>query len=279
MKVLRRILLVIVILALLCAGAWLANKKCNERVVVTRYTYSDEKVPEAFDGYKLMVIADLHDTPFSDQILSHIEKEKPDMIVFVGDLMQLPDWSLYEASRIAEATPEIPKYAVSGNHDCEDYWAFLDTLWAEGIVPLDHDSVSIEKDGESFLLLGLRDTWTDTPTEEETEALREQIESCFPESECFSVLLFHRANLYPLVKDSGVDLILSGHLHGGLIRLPFIGGVIGRKEGEFFPDYDYGVFKEDDSATMIVSSGCDKNEKKMRVFNPPEVLMVTLESE
>ena len=96
----------------------------------------------------------------------------------------------------------------------------------------------------------------------------------------FTILLSHRANLYPDIKDTGVDLILSGHFHGGIIRLPFLGGIIGNdEEGDLLPKYEYGMIKEGDSATMIVSGGCDKNPKKRRFFNPPEVLLITLKGE
>ena len=100
------------------------------------------------------------------------------------------------------------------------------------------------------------------------------------DADTFSILLSHRADLYPDIKDTGVDLILSGHLHGGIVRLPFVGGLIDKdKKVSISSEYEYGVYKEDGNATMIVSGGCDKNPKKRRIFNPPEVLVITLQGE
>lgn len=90
----------------------------------------------------------------------------------------------------------------------------------------------------------------------------------------------HRAGLYPEIKDTGVDLILSGDMHGGIIRLPFVGGLIGKRmQGDILPKYEYGFIQEDNASAMIVSGGCDKNPEKKRYFNPPEVVLVTLEGE
>ena len=93
-----------------------------------------------------------------------------------------------------------------------------------------------------------------------------------------NILICHRASLYPKIKDSAVDLIISGDLHGGVARLPFIGGLVGDEEKRFLPDYTSGVYKEGDAAEMIVSRGCDYNLVKMRIFNPPDIPIITLKS-
>lgn len=154
--------------------------------------------------------------------------------------MQLPDDSIEETVKIAKGIEDIPMYAVSGNHDtqCGEYDKIMRTLWAVNIIPLDNDSVCLEKGDESILLLGVKDPKDDVVSEEKVEKLRRQIESEFPDGPCFSVLLMHRADLYSELKDTSADLIISGHLHGGIIRLPFVGGVIGQDAGQLFPDYE-----------------------------------------
>lgn len=257
------------------------NEKKNEKVVLTEYTFRHEEIPNAFNGYKIMMISDLHEAPFANQIIEHIKFEEPDIIVFVGDLVQLPNSSIDETLKIANVINNIPMYMVSGNHEtqCGAYDEVVEALWNSDIIVLDNDSVALEKGDESMLLLGVKDPEADIVTEDKIEEMKSQIESEFPDGPCFSILLMHRADLYPKVKDTGVDLILSGHLHGGIIRLPFVGGVIGQDEDWLFPEYTYGVVKEGDSSTMIIGGGCDKNPKKKRFFNPPEVVMITLEGE
>lgn len=258
------------------------NERLNERVVLTEYTFSHEEVPESFEGYKIMLISDLHEAPFAEQIIEHIYDQKPDIIAITGDMVQLPGCTVDETLKIGRAVKDIPIYAVSGNHDtqCGAYYEVMNALVDEGIIPLENDSVCIEKGEESILLLGIKDPRHDAVSAEQYEKIRNRIESEFPIGPCFSVLLSHRADMYPEIKDTKVDLILSGHLHGGIIRLPFVGGIIGKNgKNSLLPAYEYGVVKEGDSATMIVSGGCDKNPKKKRYFNPPEVVLVTLEGE
>lgn len=281
MKILKRILIAAGVLAVLVLSAFLINEKLNDKVFVTKYTYRHPEVPQAFDGYTILMVSDMHEAPFAQQIIQHINKIAPDMIVFTGDMAQLPDKSIQQTSKIAKAVQGIPMYGVTGNHEtqCGYYDEIIKTMWGKGIIPLDNDSVCIEKDGDSFLLLGIKDPKSNEVSSEKVEKIRRQIESEFPDGPCFSILLSHRADLYPEIKDTSADLILSGHLHGGVVRLPFVGGIVSRNEDEWFPDYEYGMYRDKDGADMIVSGGCDKNPEKKRYFNPPEVVLITLERE
>ena len=282
MKILKWIGVALISLVLICITALFVNEKLNERVTVTEYSFSHEEVPKSFDGYKILLISDLHEAPFSRQIIKHIKKEKPDMVVMTGDMVQLPGHSLKETVKIGKAIDDIPIYAVTGNHDtqCGYYDDIIKTLWESDIIPLDNDSVCIERGEESFLLLGIKDPTRTTVTDEMLEEIRSQIESEFPDGPCFSILLSHRADLYPDIKNTSADLILSGHLHGGIARLPFVGGLRGKKgENSLFPEYEYGMYEDKEAASMIVSGGCDKNPQKKRYFNPPEVVLITLRSE
>ena len=269
------------VLAVLGLSAFLINENINEKVFVTEYTYRHSEIPPAFDGYKILHISDMHEAPFTDQIVEHINNISPDMIVITGDMALLPDKSIRATSRIAKAVQDIPIYAVTGNHETQSghYDEIITTLWQKGIIPLDNDSVCIERGDESFLLLGIRDPEHSVVSPEQIEEIRDQIESEFPDGPCFSILLSHRANIYKEIRSTSVDLILSGHLHGGIIRLPFLGGVRGKNEEKWFPSYEYGMFIDDEYADLIVSGGCDKNPNKKRYFNPPEVVLITLERE
>ena len=177
----------------------------------------------------------------------------------------------------------IPIYAVSGNHDrqCGKYEEIIASLWAHDVYILEYDSVRFERGGESIVLMGIQDPKHDIVTDEKIAAIRGNIKNQLSRrKDYFTILLSHRADLYPQIKDTGVDLILSGHLHGGIVRVPFVGGLIGRdKKVSISSNYEYGVYKEDGNATMIVSGGCDKNPAKRRFFNPPEILLITLKGE
>lgn len=277
-----------ILLAFLALGAltvvkW--NAWDNSRLHLTEYTFCHQEIPKSFDGYRLLVISDLHEAPFGEQALELIQETQPDVILFCGDLVQLPGYSFEETQKIARGVKNtIPMYAVSGNHESQnpEYDHIVGNLWDEGIVWLEDDRTRLKKAGEEIVLIGMKDCgWNALPEERVREELVPKVKELLPEDgEDFTILLSHRANLYPYFKDIGVDLILSGHMHGGLIRLPFAGGVLGRENGEFllFPDYTYGYYHEG-KAAMIVSGGCDQNEEKKRVFNPPEVVLVTLERE
>lgn len=285
MRILKKILVIFVLVVVSLLLLLFFNDKANQNVKVTRYTYADEEIPPAFDNSKIMVISDLHDAPFSEQIIKHIKTEKPDYVVLTGDMVQLPGSSADNTFKIVEAAVKmnIPVYAVSGNHDrqCGKYDEILDNLWACGAYMLEYDSVRLHKGGESIVLMGVKDPKHDIVTEEKIEAIRGNIKyQLSRRKDYFTILLSHRADLYPQIKDTGVDLILSGHIHGGVIRLPLIGGVISKNEEDrFFPDYEYGYYEGENASDMIVSGGCDKNPDKRRFFNPPEILLVTLQGE
>jgi len=284
-RILKITALIILILIVLTFLGFFVNEKINETVFVTRYTFEHKEIPQEFDGSKILVISDLHEADFSKQIVEHIKKEKPDFVAMLGDMVQLPDTSFDKTLEVVNECVKmnVPVYAVSGNHDrqCGEYDNIIDHMWAADAYMLENGSVKFEKGGQSILLAGIKDPRHDEVTAEKYKIIRGNIEyELSKEDDMFTILLSHRADMYPEIKDTGVDLILSGHLHGGIVRLPFVGGIIGRDGKEsLFPDYEYGVIKEGDSATMIVSGGCDKNPLKKRYFNPPEVLLITLKGE
>ena len=273
MKIIKYIFFILLFLIVSLLVLFFVNDKLNQTVMVTKYTFADEKIPSAFSNCKLMVISDLHNADFSEQIIKKVKKHNPDYVVITGDMVQLPDHDIDNTVKIAKALAdmEIPLYAVSGNHDrqCGKYDEIIDILWANDVYMLENSSIRLEKDGESIALIGIKDPRHDEITDEKMRVIRGNIEYELSRRNLFSILLSHRADLYPGIKDTGVDLILSGHLHGGIVRLPFVGGIIGRNgKNSLFPDYEYGIFKEGNSATMIVSGGCDKNPDKRRYFMP-----------
>lgn len=281
-RIIKYSILFIIIAIVSVLIALFINEKINQKVHLTEYTYTDGHIPEAFDDGKILFLSDLHEAPFADDIISYAKDIQPDLFVITGDMAQLPDTKIDETLKIAKALKEIniPVYAVSGNHERQggEYDRIIQELWAADVYMLENGSIEIEKNGEKITLVGIKDPRHDEVTEYKKKVIRENIAYELGRyHDNFSILLSHRADIYPVVKDTGVDLILSGHLHGGIIRLPFVGGIIGKNgDNSRLPAYEYGVIKEGESTTMIVSGGCDKNPKKKRYFNPPELLLITL---
>ena len=170
-KIIKRIFPALWIFAVLVLVALFVNERINERVFVTRYTYISDEVPEAFDGYDILMVSDIHEAPFSKQIIDHINNLLPDMVVFVGDMAQLPDGSIYETEKIAKAISDIPMYGVTGNHETQSgfYDEIIAAMWKNNIIPLDDDSVCIEKGEDSILLLGIKDPQSNEVSAEKIE--------------------------------------------------------------------------------------------------------------
>lgn len=275
LKITSAVLLALII----CAGGALGiNEIINDRVFVSSYTFAHEEVPEGFDGFKILQLSDFHEAPFLEQIAQKVKKTAPDIMVITGDSVQLPRSEADEILKLAKEIPDIPVYVISGNHETQSgkYEELMEAYKESGLIPIDYDSVEIKRGEESILLVGVKDPEHNEPTEGKLSYMRDKIREEFPDGPCFSILLMHRADLFPEVWETPADLILSGHLHGGIIRIPFMGGVMGKRGKGFFPEYDKGLFTHGESS-MIVSAGCDKNPDKKRYFNPPEVAIITLE--
>lgn len=284
MRKIRSVVVLLCVVISVAAVIFTVNHNINRSVRITEYNFAHNDIPDAFNGYKIMLISDLHEAPFSEQILRHIEDTEPDVILFCGDIVQLPDYSFEEAKRIAEGVGgRIPMYAVSGNHETQnkEYEHIVGNLWDAGIEWLENDSKKIKRSGAVIYIIGAKDIRHDNVLEDDVKSeVISEIENELPvDSSAFTILINHRANMYPYLKNIGVDLILSGHLHGGVVRLPFLGGLFGDKayKGSLLPEYDYGLYHEG-AAAMIVSAGCDKNPSKARFMNRPEVVLITLDS-
>lgn len=279
----KTIAILLVLVQLLGLGYWQYNSQQNSRVGLTEYEVSDPKIPEGMDGFKMMVISDYHNAGYPEQICDLIWESEPDCVIFLGDMIQLPyinpqtdmAYLLYILDEVAD---KISTFFISGNHEvgAGNYYKLYRTMEKHGAVFMDDKQTRLWK-GDSYVqLIGLKDPGVDALRERDRDRMRDTVEQlAAARPEAYKIVLCHRSTAYPTLKDTSADLVLAGHLHGGLVRLPVLGGVFGKDGDDFFPKYDAGMFKETD-ATMIVSRGCDKNPKKVRVNNPPELLLVTL---
>lgn len=251
----------------------------DSTVALTNYEYYNDHLPNAFYGYRVIVIADFHNAWFANQISAMINQESPDMVLFVGDMTSLPNNPTDNLEKLLNGiTIDVPVYAVTGNHetfsaDAQSVKARLKKL---PMTLLENQKITITRDGESIDLLALSDTGMDDSEligSWGLNEIREFIQSTANPNR-FTLMACHRANMYPMLNDLSANLMISGHEHGGIVRLPVVGGLIGA-DGHFLPDYDFGFYQETDM-TLLVSRGCDFPQNKLRVFNGPEVVQVTL---
>lgn len=276
----RKWVIVVFCIVIVAAAVFILNFLHNRHVSLTAYTFESENLPAEFDGFSVMVISDYHNAWFYDQIGDYMDQTNPDLVLFTGDLTELPDSRMSNLERLVERIPENSEImAVSGNHETESvrYDYIMNKLREWGIHVLEDEATDIYRGDSHIKVIGLKDPGVATRKigQSKMEDMKWFVNAVlYDDPDCFSILACHRANLYPNLKDSNADLMLSGHLHGGIVRLPGIGGLIGENM-EFRPDYTFGEYDEG-STKMIVSRGCDSNFLKMRFFNGPEVLLVTL---
>ena len=253
------------------------------RPETTEYEIFSEKIPAAFDGFRMAQISDTHSYPAA-RIFELIEPFCPDIVCITGDMFHddgkdAPQfWEL-----LSRLVLLAPVYLVTGNHDLwrEDSAQMLRKISDLGGILLDSEMKIIEKDGEKIAIFGVGDPFSKSPSLIEKNMTAEL--SRLPQFDGYKILLFHRANLFDKIKDFGFDLILSGHMHGGQIRLFKNGGMLAPTSAMLsgrmvFPKYTEGRFTYKNT-TMIVNRGASNTLPIPRFFNPPEVCLITLSSE
>ncbi len=247
------------------------------------YNIYSEKLPESFSGFRIAHISDLHSNP-SKNIGDLISYEKPDITVITGDLLQDDQKDFKQVTDLISVITKVcPVYIISGNHDTWrlNYENAFGKLTDLGAVCIKNSLVKIERCNEYIGLFGVEDPFYKTPG-----LLTKAVDSSFselPDFDGYKILLFHRANLFEQIRDRGFDLILSGHMHGGQISIPYFGGVLPPLSsvlngGKFiFPDYCSGLYKYN-GTTMIVNRGASNSLPIPRFGNPTEVGIITLNS-
>lgn len=257
----------------------------NNSVLVTQTTIKNAKIPTAFNGYRIAHISDLHNKRFGvgqSRLLNRIKGAKPDIIVVTGDLIDRRRTDIGIAMEfISGAVAIAPVYYVPGNHEAWSgvYPELKACIESAGAVVLDNQRAELIKAGESISMYGAMDRkFRHTETAKESISLFEDALTAMvdPEDRNFRILLSHRPELLDIYSQKGMDLVFSGHAHGGQIRLPLIGAIVVPDQG-FPPKYTEGVYEKDQTA-MVVSRGLGNSIIPIRTFNRPEVVVVTLET-
>ena len=270
------------IILAICAAVFLAlviwTVWSNTALVVTEYTIQSAEIPQAFAGFRIAQVSDLHNSSMADKVLTKLRQIQPDIIAITGDIIDSRNLDIAAALDFAaEAVKIAPCYYVPGNHESrlEEYRQLFDDLAALGVTVLEDTSITLQRDGQAIYLLGVLDPSFKTDYVLTWEA-KTMEESLIPISreEGFTILLSHRPKFLDLYAKYSIDLVLAGHNHGGQVRLPFVGGLYSPDEG-FFPEYDAGLCQQDNTQ-MVISRGIGSSVIPLRFNNPPELVVVTL---
>jgi len=259
----------------------------NTSVKTSEYVVNFKNLPGKFKGYKIAHISDFHNTN-SKRIVTGIkeslEKNKPDIIVITGDLIDSRRTNFMTACNFIKIIRHIaPIYYVLGNHESrlENIKVLEDKLKKLNVNILRNEIIELEKEKQKIELLGLDDlAFYVTPEEYYNKELVSkhvefELEKLVRRNDSFKLLLVHRPELLDIYSNFSVDLIFSGHAHGGQIRLPFVGGIIAPGQG-FFPKYTKGIH-EMNNTKMLISRGIGNSGFPFRVNNRPELVIVTLD--
>ncbi len=289
-KIIKRIFITLVIIVAVTGATVYIS---NDFIVVSQYELSYDKLPEAFDGYRIVHLTDLHSKEFgdgNDKLLKKVHKQDPDIIVLTGDMVNSTDtdFSVF-LSFARNLTANYEVYYIVGNHEQSLRSGSLDELHSGleemGVRILDNERAVIERDGDSIDIYGL---WFNLRyySDRTNEYVQEDAETYYfgidrmerllgsNDRDRFSILLTHNPLYADTYMEWGADLTFSGHIHGGMIRLPFVGGIYS-PERTFFPEYDAGVY-DFGSQNLIVGRGIGNGNLGFRFLNCPEIVTVIL---
>lgn len=275
----RRIIL-IVTACLACISGYLFWG--NNSIQVSEHEYRSQSVPEAFDGFTIAQISDLHNKNFGyfqDKLIAKLDAIDPDIIVITGDLIDRRHYDLEIAlDLVSEAVKIAPVYYVTGNHEAwSDQFETTKTwLIEKGAIFMDDRDLELKRGDASIKLCGVSDPDFLTTGYEQGNDVTEITKqlATWKGDDSFNILLTHRPELFDLYVENNLDLVFAGHAHGGQVRIPFVGGFVAPDQG-FMPKYTSGPYKEE-GTTMYVCRGLGNSLVPVRINNRPEIVVVKL---
>ena len=269
--------LLILLPMVLCAGLFLRWSNSSLQTQLFDPVFSD--LPAGFEGCRIVVLSDLHGIEFGEEnadLFAAVAEQNPEYIFYLGDLEDRFRGTAdgYAESVAAGLSAIAPTYYVTGNHE----WALhgvpelKEHLERNGITVLSNRFVTLERNGDTLVLAGIDDP-NGYADQKSPETLAAELYTAYGDP--FWMLLAHRNDRfegqYSLL---GADLVFSGHAHGGMIRLPFTDGLVSH-DMTFFPSYTAGFYEENGSC-LFVTRGLGNSGPSFRLFNRPEVAVLTL---
>ena len=264
----------------------------SKKIDVTKYTISNKKIPEEFNGFKIVQLSDFHSEGYRDTTERLIDKVKninPDIIVMTGDMVSWDMEDIEEVKILIKSLVELyPIYYIDGNHEHlaeilhpGKYVAFIEFMKELGVTTIKNDYIEIYKGDKSINLYGIN-----LPLDGATglyvnkfQLEKNYVEKTLQEvdNDKFNILLAHTPTFIKQYSQWGADLVLCGHMHGGIVRIPFTNIGLLSPERTIFPKYAAGKFKVNGSI-MIVNRGIGGSSFDLRLFNNPEITVITLRS-
>ena len=254
----------------------------NNALELNSYSIASNSLPKEFDGFRIAHVSDLHNAEMgkdNEKLISMLADAEPDIIVITGDMIDSRNTKVDVALNFAEQAVKIaPCYYVTGNHEArvDEYRGLKVGLIELGVTVLEDAKTQIVLSGESITLVGVDDPsfQTDYLFGDDETVMNSELNELINEEDGYVILLSHRPELFDTYVENKVNLIFSGHAHGGQFRIPFIGGVVAPNQG-VFPKYDAGIFTEGNT-NMVVSKGVGNSIIPFRVCNRPEVILIEL---
>ena len=274
-KALRRLLLLLAIV--LGALYW-----ANTSIETEEFTFASAALPAGFDGLRAVVLTDLHGARFgkeNEKLLAAVEEQSPNVIFLVGDLVDehtqdAPDYAAHLGAALCGLAPT---YYVTGNHEwargTEETERIKTALTDSGVTVLSNEFCELKRGEDAIVIAGVDDPngYADQKT---PEALAAEVYAAY--GDCFSILLSHRDSV-EYYDELGFSLTLCGHGHGGIFRIPLVDrGLLGTNH-RFFPAYDGGLYELEGGKACFVSRGLGNIGASFRIFNRPQVAVITLE--
>ena len=273
----KKLIAVLLVLAVLigAAAVWIAVT--NSRFETVEYTFKSDRVPAAFDGYKIAQVSDLHGKDW-EGLSDAVAAAEPDAIFITGDLVSRADED-FRRETVSSLVAIAPTYFCTGNHeeDNPNYPAFREALKELGVKVLEDEVETVERGEDKIRIAGLVDhinTVVKKTADERVSEFDESLKATVDGSGDFTLLLSHQPEYMMLYEAHEVDLVFAGHTHGGAFELPFLGAVWAPGQG-FMPSYAGGYYEEGGTA-MIVSRGLWKSNEPFHVNCPYELVICTL---
>lgn len=243
----------------------------NNLIEITNFEIESKKVSKPL---KIVHLSDLHDKQFGKDnktLIDKVKQQGPDIIVFTGDLIDYQTSNFTNCiNTLSELNKLVQVYYIPGNHEYRSGKSKLifKMLEQENIEVLNFTTKSIKVNGENIDIIGM------TESVNSNEAINEKL-SVFEKSSNFKIVLSHFPENFPRYYcNYDVDLVLSGHAHGGQFNIPFIGGIYAPGQG-FFPKYYKGIHSEN-GVDLIVNRGLGNSKIPLRIFNYPEIVVIYL---
>lgn len=274
------IVLAAIVAILILLIIWIAYG--NTDLEIYKYNVKSEDIPSEFDNFRIVQISDLHNAEFgenNEKLLLMLKQADADIIAITGDMIDSRNTDIDVAISFAQKAVNIaPVYYVNGNHESRvlgEYEKLKQGLTDAGVTILENSSADITIGDEAITLIGINDPTFRMELVDDTmeQNIAHQLEDVIPDNDNYKVLLAHRPEYFDVYAGK-VDLVLSGHAHGGQFRIPFIGGLVAPGQG-FFPEYYEGSHIKENTE-MIVSRGIGNSIIPFRINNKPEIIVAEL---